>query len=227
MTPIAKFHTWRRNLRDGLKVNTLATAEDRRKAHRYMLWIDHEILRIPWANFAQVAPGVYRSNQPTRARLERYAARGIKTILFLRATSPVPPYLFARENCAALGLTLVERSLSARSAPKRERLMDLIETFPTLEKPFLMHCKSGADRASLASVIWLLTQEGASVAQARKMLSPRFIHFKWTKTGILDYMLDTYEARTARAPIGFAEWVATEYDADALQAGFDNKVTPR
>lgn len=226
MTPIAKFHTWRQNLRDDLKVNSLATAEDRRKGRLYMLWIDHEIVRVPWANFAQVAPGVYRSNQPTRARLERYAARGIKTVLFLRATSPVPPYLFARENCKALGLTLVERSLSARAAPKRERIMELIETFPTLEKPFLMHCKSGADRASLASVIWLLTQEGASIAQARKMLSPSFIHFKWTKTGILDYILDAYEARTARAPIGFADWVATEYDDAALQAGFDNKVPP-
>ncbi len=226
MTPIAKFQNWRRTLRDDLKVSSLTTVDERRKAHRYMLWFDHEIVRIPWSNFAQVAPGVYRSNQPTRARLERYAARGIKTILFLRATSPVPPYLFARANCEALGLTLVERSLSARSAPRRERIMDLIATFPTLEKPFLMHCKSGADRASLASVIWLLTQEGASVAQARKMLSPRFIHFKWTKTGILDYILDAYEARTSRAPIGFAEWVATEYDADTLQAGFDNKVTP-
>ncbi|KPP86137.1 MAG: Tyrosine phosphatase family [Rhodobacteraceae bacterium HLUCCO07] len=226
MTPIAKFHTWRRNLRDDLKVSSLATPEDRRKARQYMLWFDHEIVRIPWANFGQVAPGVYRSNQPTRARLENYAARGIKTILFLRAASPIPPYLFARENCEALGLTLVERSLSARSAPKRERVMDLIATFPTLEKPFLMHCKSGADRASLASVIWLLSQEGASVAQARKMLSPRFIHFKWTRTGILDYFLDTYEARNARTPIRFADWVATEYDPAALQAGFDDKVPP-
>lgn len=223
MTPIAKFHSWRRNLRDDLKVSSLHSADDRRKARRYMLWFDHEIIRIPWSNLAQVAPGVFRSNQPTRARLERHAAQGIKTVLFLRATAPAPPYLLEREACRALGLTLVERSLSARSAPARERLLELIETFPTLEKPLLMHCKSGADRASLASAIWLLTQEGASVAEARRMLSPRFIHFKWTKTGILDHILDAFEARNASAPIGFAEWVATEYDAAGLQADFDAK----
>ena len=224
MTPIAHFRNWTRGLRSSLETDTLATEEARRKARRFMMWFDHEFVRIPWSNFAQVAPGVYRSNQPTRKRLERYAAMGIKTVLFLRAPTKAPPYLQAQAYCEELGLTLVARSLAARSAPSRDILMSLIEVFPTLEKPFLMHCKSGADRASFASAIWLLTQEGASVDEARKMLSPRFIHLKWTKTGILDYILDAYDLRNTRAPIGFADWVATEYDPDALQAGFDNKV---
>lgn len=52
------------------------------------------------------------------------------------------------------------------------------------------------------------------------MLSIRFIHFKWTKTGILDMFLDLYEARLEKGAIGFQDWVEQEYDPDALTKMF-------
>ena len=91
-----------------------------------------------------------------------------------------------------------------------------------------MHCKSGADRASLASAIYLIAIEGKSVAEARQMFSIRFIHFKWTKTGILDMFLDMYEERLERGPIAFQDWVAHEYDPEALTQRFaKRRVTNR
>jgi protein tyrosine/serine phosphatase len=84
-----------------------------------------------------------------------------------------------------------------------------------------MHCKSGADRAGLASAIYLMVMMGQDVDAARKMLSPRYIHLRFTKTGVLDMMLDHYAARNAASPIGFEDWIDREYDADALQAAFD------
>ena len=91
-----------------------------------------------------------------------------------------------------------------------------------------MHCKSGADRASLACAIYLIAMEGKSVAEARQMFSIRFIHFKWTKTGILDMFLDMYEERLAQGPIAFQVWVAHEYDPEALTQRFaKRRITSR
>ncbi|MEC7298315.1 MAG: hypothetical protein VXW43_06515 [Pseudomonadota bacterium] len=83
-----------------------------------------------------------------------------------------------------------------------------------------MHCKSGADRSGLAAALWLITYEGETVAQARRMLSPRYIHFKWTKTGVLDHILDCYEARLARGQISFEDWIRSEYDHQDMQRSY-------
>ena len=45
----------------------------------------------------------------------------------------------------------------------------------------------------------------------------------WSQTGICDHLLDAYEARLARGEIGFEEWIATEYDPEALEASFAEK----
>jgi len=220
MTPIAKLKAWERGLRrdshDGF-----ADPADRARARAYEFWLDHGFLRRVWSNFAEVAPGVFRANQPDRRRLERWKARGIDTVLSLRGGFSSAPLVLEREACADLGITLHQLALTAREAPPRAIVLDLIALFRRLPRPFVMHCKSGADRASFAAAVWLLTQEGAPVAKAREMLSVRFIHLKWTRTGILDHILDAYEARNAAEPIGFEDWVATEYDAARLQAEFD------
>ncbi len=222
MTPIARLKAWERELRPQ-KLSAFASAQDRRRAEIYELWLDHGFLRRVWSNFHQIAPGVFRSNQPDRKRLEKWKARGINTVLNLRGGLSPAPMVLEREACQDLEIDLHQQPLAAREAPERENLLNLIALFRTLPRPFAMHCKSGADRASFASAIYLLTQENAPVCEARKMLSPRFIHFKWTRTGILDYILDVYEARDRAEPIPFEDWIAEEYDATTLQAGFDAK----
>lgn len=195
-------------------------AQRRRAFWAYQL-MDHAILRHLWSNFDKVAPGVYRSNQPSHWRLKRYRRMGISTILYLRASSEKWAYHFERESLAALDMTMINVPLHSRSAPTRAALQSLIATFRSIAKPFLMHCKSGADRAGLASAVYLMVMEGKDVHAARRMLSPRYIHLKFTKTGVLDLMLDKYEARHAATAISFEDWIDREYDADALQAEFD------
>lgn len=222
MTPIARLKAWERELRPQ-KLSAFDNAQDRARARQYEMWLDHGFLRRIWSNFYQVAPGVFRSNQPDRRRLEAMKARGINTVLTLRGGRSPAPLVLEREACEALGIALYQQPLSAREAPEREVILDLIALFRTLPRPFVMHCKSGADRASFASAIYLLTQENALVAEARKMLSARFAHLKWTRTGILDYILNAYEARDRAEPIPFEDWIAEEYDAGMLQTGFDAK----
>lgn len=193
--------------------------DERKRSHRYVMLADHGILRTFWTNFGQVGDGVYRSNHPDHTRLEKYKKDGIKAILNLRGKGVRAPYLFEEESCKALDLELVSIPLHARAPAKREHLLNLFEVFDTIPRPFVLHCKSGADRAGLASALYRLDQ-GEPVAAARKELSLRYLHLKFTKTGVQDHMLDLFEQRQADGPISIRKWIAHEYDPDVLAASF-------
>lgn len=198
----------------------------RRKSWWHYQIFDHAFLRTFWTNFFEIAPGVYRSNQPTHRRFERYAAMGIKTVVNLRGEDPRAHYLFERESCEQLGLTLLNAKLHARLAQPRQRLLDVLETLRTAEKPLMFHCKSGADRAGFVAAMYLMVFENQPVEIARRQLGLKYIHLKWTKTGVQDYIIDAYAAQNARAPIGFEDWLRHHYNHKVLQSGFDKRVPP-
>ena len=225
MKILKRISDWERDLRASYNTD-LSTPENRRRAHIYNLWFDHAILRKFWTNFFEVAPGVYRSNQPTHERFVKLKEMGIKSILNLRGAAGAAHYLVEEESCRELGLNLVNVTLHARYAAPREDILAVIDAFRRIEKPFVMHCKSGADRAGFASAIYLLEIEGRPVSEARKMLGIKYIHFKWSKTGILDYILDRYEERVAQSPIGFEDWVKTEYDQEKMQGAYEASHKP-
>jgi protein tyrosine/serine phosphatase len=220
MNPFSRFK--QKDAASGLpSQDDLSDPGQRRRAFWQYQFLDHAILRHVWSNFDQIAPGVYRSNQPGHWRLKRYRDMGIRTVLYLRASSEKWAFHFERESLEALGMTMINVPLHSRSAPTREAVQTLIATFRRIDKPFLMHCKSGADRAGLASAVYLMVMLGKDLSAARRMLSPRYIHLRFTKTGVLDMMLDHYAARHAETGIGFEDWIDSEYDADALQLAFD------
>ncbi len=188
---------------------------------------DHAFLRTFWTNFHEVAPGVYRSNQPTHRRFRTYAEMGIKTVINLRGEDKYSYYLFEKETCEHLGLTLVDAKLMARQAARRERIIAVIDAIRAAERPLVFHCKSGADRTGFVGALYLLIFEGASILEAKKQLGIRYIHLDWTATGIQDYILDVFAARQGFGEIGFEEWIRTEYDAKHLQRGFDGKLAPK
>lgn len=200
---------------------TLAHPAGRLRAWLHYQFKDHAVLRHLWTNAAEVAPGVWRSNHPTRRRLARMQATlGLRAVLNLRGEAPDPRLLFEREACEALGLDLVSVALSARRPPRRADLADLLDAFGRIERPFVIHCKSGADRTGFAAAAWLLAQ-GAPMAAARRQLSPRFLHFAGTRAGILDRVLDLYAASPhAGRDGGFAAWVREGYEpADLAPSG--------
>lgn len=225
MSLFKRLTAWERDLRDSYNTD-LSTPENRRRAHIYNLWFDHAILRGLWTNQFEVAPGVWRSNHPTHKRFAKLKAQGFKSILNLRGSGGAAHYLTEKESCAKLGLTLVDVRLNARNAASRENIQAVIDAFRSIEKPFMMHCKSGADRAGFASAIYLMVIEGRPVSEARRMLSLRFWHVKQSRTGVLGYILDLFEARHAETGIGFEEWIQTEYDNATVQRDFEAKFKP-
>lgn len=201
--------------------NDITTPGGRRAAWWHFYLSDHGFLRGLWTNEDEIAPGVLRSNQPSPARLRRLHARGIRTILNLRGADDFSPYLLEREACDALGITLIDLRISARRLYAREVYVELFEIFDRLERPFLMHCKSGADRAGLASALWLMDQEGQGLDAARDMLSLRYLHLKRTKTGLMDHVLDVYEAEAGGR--GIRQWFTESFDPEAITASFRAK----
>jgi len=204
----------------------IKTPRGRRLSKLHYHLFDHAFLRVFWTNFWPVAPGVWRSNQPTHARFARYRVMGIKTVINLRGSDKRAHYLFERESVDALGLTLVDVKLHARSAVGRGALIAVIDALRAAERPMMFHCKSGADRAGFVSAMYLLIFEGASVEVAARQLALKYIHLSFTKTGVQGYILRVFDARNRSDPIGFEEWIRTEYRPKPIQAGFDGRLDP-
>ena len=198
----------------------ISTPSGRRSAWWHFQLMDHAFLRVLWTNLDQIAPGVWRSNQPGPKRIARYAQLGIRNIIYLRGEAPKSHLLFEREACAQhqIGLHLV--SLSARNLCPAGEYLKLLDLFDTLDKPFLMHCKSGADRAGLASALYLIHSEGKSVDEARSQLSLRYLHLKNDSTGILDFMLEHIDADLRQTPMTLREWFQSSYDQAAMTRAF-------
>lgn len=204
----------------------ISTPRGRFWGHVHSHVVDHAFLRVYWTNFFEIAPGVYRSNHPSPNRLKRYKALGIKSVVTLRGEEKFAHYKFEKEACEELGMTFHVTKLWARNATKRERLIKVIDTLREVEKPFVFHCKSGADRAGIVSAMYLMIFEGVPVEEARRQLGMKYLHMKWTKTGVQDYILDVYEARNNEDPIGFEDWLRTEYRAMRIEGYWSRREPP-
>ena len=199
---------------------SLAAPGGRRRAWIDSLFVDHAIFRIPWTNLAAVIPGkVYRCNHPTPARLAAAMRRHhLRTLVNLRGHRKCGSDALSREAASRLGLAHLDMAFESRGAPHRERILRFAAMYQTIAFPMLMHCKSGADRAGLASGLVILF-EGGTAAQALRQLSWRFGHFNRSRTGILDAFFLRYQQQ-AEGRIPFLDWVRDEYDETQLRRDF-------
>jgi protein tyrosine/serine phosphatase len=193
-------------------------------AHIHFHLMDHAFLRVFWNNFHQVCDEVYRANQPSPAHLKSYRDKGIKAVLNLRGFAQQSYALFEEDSCKKLGLELISVPLSSSSAPQPEKLLEIIGIIEKIPKPFVLHCKSGADRAGLVSALYLIVIEKLSVAEAKKQLSFKYLHLDFTKTGILDYIFDVFSERLKIEDIDFCDWLKKEYNANILNSAFKSRV---
>nr|WP_301273940.1 tyrosine-protein phosphatase [Acetobacter indonesiensis] len=192
----------------------------RTRAWTDSLFVDHAVFRLVWTNFHTVVPGkVYRCNHPTPARLKRAMQRyGLRTLVNLRGHRKCGSDALSRSTAQKLGLAHVDMAFESRGAPHRDRILRFAGLYQQIDFPMLMHCKSGADRAGLASALVILF-EGGDSTRALKELSWRFGHFRGSRTGILDAFFLRYRA-DAEGRLPFLDWVRDEYDEAALKRDF-------
>ncbi len=191
-----------------------------RSAWLNSLLVDHAVLRLGWRNWGVVEKGrLYRSNHPLPWQLREAAQRhGLRTVINLRGhRTSCGSDALGRREAQRLGLAYIDAPFESRGAPHKDRILRLAGIFQDMAEPALLHCKSGADRAGLASGLWLLLQ-GRPVEQAMAQLSLRHGHVKQGRTGILDAFFALY---AEAAPKPFLDWLRQDYDEAALRAQFD------
>ena len=184
-----------------------------------LIFKDHGFLRLYWHNQHIVANGLWRSNQPDPLRISALAKIGIKTIVNLRGPRDDGGWQLEAEACSKTGITLLNFTSRSRAAPSKEMLYEAQNLFAAIEKPALIHCKSGADRAGIMSALYLLIVEGRPTREAMGQLSWKYGHVKAAKTGVLDAFFASYIPYEEQG-MAFFDWVKTVYDPEKLTASF-------
>jgi protein tyrosine phosphatase (PTP) superfamily phosphohydrolase (DUF442 family) len=186
-----------------------------------MLFVDHGLFRLFYVNRHRIGDKAWRSAQPAPHQIRRFGKDGVRTIVNLRGSHPTSTYWLEQEACRRAGITLIDFQVRSRAAPTREEVLAARELFRRVEYPMLMHCKSGADRAGLMSVLYAHVVQGWSIERAlREHLSLRYGHIRQADTGILDHFFEAYLQANAEEPIAFFDWVEHVYDPEAVHRTF-------
>ena len=199
----------------------LTTPIGRVKAYADYLWKDHAYLRLGFSNAHWISDELVRTNQPWPHQLAAWKAQGIKTVINLRGGFDASFHALEKDACERLGLKMVDFVITSREVPSRERVLGAKRLFETLEYPALMHCKSGADRAGIMSVLYMHFRKGKTIREAMDQLHLRYLHVKQGKTGVLDYTFERYLAEGEPKGQSFLDWVMSDaYDEAAIKADF-------
>jgi len=192
-----------------------------------MLFVDHGIFRVIYPNRHRIDNATWRASQPTPRQVAHYARIGVKTILNLRGPRDCGSYRLEKAACDRYGINLVDFQLRSRAAPEIEVLKEAQTLLDSIEYPMLMHCKSGADRVGLMSVLYQLFRQKASAEEAIGQLDWRYGHFRSADTGVLDFFFERYIAERDVAKVNgcgevpvFIEWLDDQYDPKELKASF-------
>jgi protein tyrosine/serine phosphatase len=198
----------------------LTTSSGRAAASFDAMWRDHSFLRVWWQNAHWISDEMVRTNQPWPFQIRRWGKRGIRTIVNLRGGFGTSFHQLEKHACESSGIRLENFTVTSRGAPTKEQIHGAKALFERIAYPALMHCKSGADRAGLMSVLYLHFRKGEPIDKALRMLSWRFGHIRQGKTGVLDYFFERYLAEGLSKGKSLLEWVDTDYDPKALRQEF-------
>ncbi len=185
-----------------------------------LMFLDHGLFRLFYLNKHKLGGQAWRSAQPAPHDFARFKRRGIKTIVNLRGERLSGSYWLEVAVCKRLGIALENCVMRSRAAPSIEELRDARALFERIEYPMLLHCKSGADRAGLMSVLYMHLVEGQPIGQAVEQLSIMFGHFKQADTGVLDHFFACYIEANEREPMAFFDWIENVYDPEEVLGTF-------
>src|ERR1700712_5170652 len=199
----------------------LTSPGGRLKTYLDSLWNDHAYLRLGFSNAHWISDELVRTNQPWPHQLAAWKARGVRTVINLRGGVDASFHALEKEACERHGLTLVDFTITSREVPSRDRVLGAQRLFQTIAYPALMHCKSGADRAGIMSVLYMHFRKGLPIREAMDQLHLRYLHVRQGKTGVLDYTFERYLLQGEPAGMSFTEWVESPmYDPAGMKADF-------
>jgi protein tyrosine/serine phosphatase len=196
----------------------ITNRRERLDAWLNMIFVDHGFFRFFYLNKHSVDGKLYRAAQPWPHHIKAFARQGGKSLVYLRGGFEHGSWPLEKEVAEKSGLSLHEFIARSREAPSKEQLLEAPAFFAGLNYPTLIHCKSGADRAGFVAALYVLVHLKRTADEAMEQLSPRFGHFRMSKTGILDRFFEMYRDEAENKGIPYVEWVEQYYDPKKLQA---------
>lgn len=186
----------------------------------YAMLVEHNFTNLVRYNFHRISDGAYRSSQPTMWQLRRTVKKyGIKTILNLKGANPRSAYwAFEKEQCAKLGVRLVDVKIFSRSIPTAERIREARDLFESIEYPIWMHCKAGADRTGIYATLFQYFHLHIPIGDTNQLRLWPFGHIRHSEAGKIDHYLERYLAyQKVNSEVGLLEWAENIADRDKLE----------
>src|SRR5579885_3135847 len=130
----------------------VTTKRGRLATYLHYIFFDHAYFRLAYSNAYWLSDELVRANQPWPFQVKAWKDRGIRTIINLRGGHD-SHHALEIDACRRHGIAYVPFMVKSREAPSREKILGAKRLFETVQYPVMMHCKSGADRAGLMSVL--------------------------------------------------------------------------
>jgi protein tyrosine/serine phosphatase len=146
-------------------------------------------------NLHQIAPGIYRSAQPSALGMHNLEAMGIRTVISFRN--------YHDDDAAIQGTHL--RSVRVPINTWDIRDDQVVATLRALKNasdgPFLIHCQHGADRTGLMSAMYRIVVEGWDKPRAVAELTRGGYGYHTVWANILHY-IDAVDVDKIRRQVG-------------------------
>ena len=198
----------------------LSTTRGRLATYLHYFFFDHAYLRLAFSNAHWLSDELVRANQPWPFQVKAWRDRGIRTIVNLRHGVDAH-HVLEEDACDRYGVKHTYFIVFSREVPSRGQVLGAKKLFNELQYPAMMHCKSGADRAGLMSVLYMHFRQGLPISEAKRQLDLKFGHIRASLTGVLDYFLEKYIHEVEPKGISFEQWVMSpDFDPVAIKHEF-------
>jgi len=142
------------------------------------------LLDLPY-NFHWIARGeAARAAQAYVGFLPSFLrAHRIQAVINLRGQNPGHLWWkYETRVCRNLGVVHRDAKFNSRQLPSQRMLIELVDAFDSLPRPFLVKCSGGQDRTAFAAAVFLLHRGGwPAVAQAEQQFA-LWPYFHWPRT---------------------------------------------
>lgn len=140
-------------------------------------------------NFGKVNDNFYRGAQPKAHHYKQLAARGVKTIVDLRA-DPAPQ---ARSEAERAGLLYLNLPLEEKRSPRADAAGQFLKIVnDPANWPVYVHCKGGRHRTGAMTAVYRMTVDGWDLEQAYQEMKRYDFYTRWGHKCFKEYVHDYY-----------------------------------
>lgn len=140
------------------------------------------ILRSDTTNLHWVAPGIYRSGQPTSAQLEELEKLGLRSVLNLRN------HHSDDDEAKNTSLNLYRVRMKAGKL-NNQKMIEALRIINSAPKPLLIHCLHGSDRTGAVVAMYRIVYEDWDKEIAiQELMQAEYGHHAWIYSNIPEYI---------------------------------------